>query len=483
ITVTESSKKLDIIVEYSTKLFKKETMERIADYYDNILQQIPGDIGREISQLEIITPEERSMLLNQFNRIDTTPGEVKIEGKNVVRKFEEQTAVTPDSVAVVGQHTLTYRQLNETANKLARRLRQKGIDTGTIVGLMVERSPDMIAAILAILKAGGTYLPIDPVYPAERKKYMLADSAAKLLLVKGENNETGTLAIEKIDIKNSRLQEQKNENLNLEIKSHDIIYTIYTSGSTGKPKGAGVYHKGFTNLLNWFINEFDLNRSDKLLLLTSLSFDLTQKNIYAPLCVGGTLHIPDSDYFEPHNLLNDIWKSEITTINCTPGMFAKLVEEDEKHKLAALRHVYLGGEPVAAHVLLKWQDTGTSNAEVVNTYGPTECTDVCTYYGIKRPGDYITRPVPIGRPVYGTRLYVLDPALKLVPRGVAGELCIAGAGVGPGYINHPTLTHEKFLEAPGIETKIYKTGDRVKWLENGNVEFIGRIDRQVKIRG
>ncbi|MCP4146681.1 MAG: AMP-binding protein, partial [bacterium] len=184
-----------------------------------------------------------------------------------------------------------------------------------------------------------------------------------------------------------------------------------------------------------------------------------------------------------HNLLDDIWKKKITTINCTPGMFGKSVEEDEMHKLAGLKHVFLGGEPVPAHIIVKWQESGKCNAEVVNTYGPTECTDVCSYYRITRPRNDTTQTVPIGRPVYGTRLYILDPALKLVPVGVPGELCIAGAGTGPGYINHPALTNETFVEAPGIETQIYKTGDLAKWLQNGNIEFIGRIDRQVKIRG
>ncbi|MCP4154999.1 MAG: amino acid adenylation domain-containing protein, partial [bacterium] len=512
-TVTDTGEKLDIAIEYCTKLFKKETIERIARYYKKILPQIIDENGKKISEIEIITQEERSQLLYQFNEAGNPPplkpGEANTGGKTVARLFEEQTARTPDNAALAGtetetndetkdetidetahqnkkdtkRNTLTYKQLNEKANRLARELRQKGIETGTIAGLMVKRSPEMIVGIMAILKAGGTYLPIDPVYPPERKKHMLADSAAKVLVVNGaNNNDTGTDGIEKIDIKNSG-QEQKSENLNLEIKPHDLIYTIYTSGSTGKPKGAGVYHKSFTNLVNWYITAFELNYSDTLLLLTSLSFDLTQKNIFAPLSVGGTIQIPGSDYFEPHNLLDDIWKKKITTINCTPGMFGKLVEEDEMYKLAGLKHVFLGGEPVPAHIIVKWQESGKCNAEVVNTYGPTECTDVCSYYRITRPCNDMTQTVPIGRPVYGTRLYILDPALKLVPVGVSGELCIAGAGTGPGYINHPALTNEKFVEAPGIDTQIYKTGDLAKWLQNGNIEFIGRIDRQVKIRG
>ncbi|MCP4146677.1 MAG: amino acid adenylation domain-containing protein, partial [bacterium] len=486
---------MGIAIEYCTKLFKKETIERIAGYFKKILPQITVETERKIAEIEIISQQERTQLLYQFNETANLQKNAGInsEGKTVIRLIEEQTARTPDRVALVGTNhpgetttlpcNFTYRQLNEKANRLARELRRLGLQNGTIAGIMVKRSPGMVVAILAILKAGGTYLPIDPVYPPQRKQHMITDSAAAILVVQGENNnDIGTGEIEKIDITADTIYEQDSGNLEPETKPHDLIYIIYTSGSTGKPKGAAVYHKSFTNLVNWYITEFELNRQDSVLMMTSLSFDLTQKNIYAPLIVGGTLNLPGSDYFEPHILLDTIREKRITALNCTPQMFGKLVEENMTD-LSGLRYVFLGGEPVSAHIILKWRESGKCNAKVVNTYGPTECTDVCTYYRITRPHDYLKRPVPIGCPVYETQLYVLDQTLKPVPVGVSGELCIGGIGTGPGYINQPALTHEKFVNAPGINQRIYKTGDLAKWLENGNIEFIGRIDRQVKIRG
>ena len=269
----------------------------------------------------------------------------------------------------------------------------------------------------------------------------------------------------------------------------DPVYAIFTSGSTGKPKGASVYQRSFVNLLNWFVKGFSLTRTDRVLLLTSFSFDLTQKNIYAPLMVGGTLHISPLSRYDPQVVRQEIVMHRITWINCTPSMAYALCDfcgEKDWEKLSSLRYLFLGGEPIALVRLKRWIQSGYCQAEIVNTYGPTECTDICAYYRLKPSGKDVEAPVPIGRPIDNVRLFVLDQDLRPVPIEVAGELFIAGTGVGAGYIDNPGLTAEKFLTPSlpgGRKKRLYRTGDQVKWLPDGNIEFLGRNDHQVKIRG
>ena len=364
---------------------------------------------------------------------------------------------------------------------------QKGITPNSVVGIMIRRNVEMVVSILAVLKSGGAYLPVDHTYPAERKQRMLKDSAAKLLLLEAkgqfENNET----CESIDISDKNLFSGDTNNSGIVNRSHDLIYTIFTSGSTGLPKGSGVYHGGFMNLMHWYIKEFALNGNDSVLLLTSLSFDLTQKNIYAPLLIGGVLHLSKSDYFEPAAILQELWRNKITWLNCTPGMFYKLLEVTEnRYRLSGLKYVFLGGEPIAVKMLRDWMTSADCRAEIVNTYGPTECSDVCTYYRLSGDDHYREGVVPIGKPICNTQLYVLSQGLQIAPMGVAGELFIAGAGVGAGYINHSEMTWEKFAEIPltlNRSVLCYRTGDLTRWLHIGNIEFLGRIDQQVKIRG
>ncbi|MCP4135959.1 MAG: SDR family NAD(P)-dependent oxidoreductase [bacterium] len=266
-------------------------------------------------------------------------------------------------------------------------------------------------------------------------------------------------------------------------KPDDLIYTIFTSGSTGKPKGAGVYHRSFMNLMNWYADEFNINEHDRLLLMTSLSFDLTQKNIYAPLITGGTLHIPESDVFDPALLVREIDSNEISLLNCTPGMFYNILEAGSFDQLSSLRQVFLGGEPISMKKLHPWLRSSRCNAEVVNTYGPTECTDICAYYRVDKnfPEE---RTIPIGSAINNAELYVLDSGQKPVPIGVPGELYISGQGVGFGYLNDEKLTAEKFMKNPfAAQQLMYRSGDLVKRLDNGSLEYLERVDNQVKVRG
>ncbi|MCP5046873.1 MAG: non-ribosomal peptide synthetase, partial [bacterium] len=406
--------------------------------------------------------------------------------------------------------TVSYRQLNRHSNRMAHLLRTRGVKAGTRVGVMLERSFEMIAGILAILKAGGVYVPMDPEYPKQRIKGMLEGSDTSLLLTKtailkknslaplaaGEEKETDEEKADRgyiplmLDRLERELEKQSPENPEPISGPDDLIYIIFTSGSTGKPKGAGVYHRGFANLMHWFITDFELGKSDCNLLLTSLSFDLTQKNLYASLVTGGMLCIPGINYFEPRSLLHEIREHKVSWINCTPGMFYELVEyegiEPEKH-LELLRYVFLGGEPIAMTALIEWLESPGCNTVIVNTYGPTECTDICCSYRIMEPRFHLDVPIPVGAPVYNVKLFIVDNSMQLQPVGIAGELLIAGAGVGVGYINDRELTERKFIRhsfsAGQPEELLYRTGDLVKWLSGGKVEFLGRIDHQVKIRG
>ncbi|HLP61089.1 MAG TPA: amino acid adenylation domain-containing protein, partial [Candidatus Deferrimicrobium sp.] len=486
-TAVELAQKTFFSIQYCAELFKKETIERFIMYFKKIVRSIVNEPGIKLQHTDIIPEQEKERLIVVFNNTD----EVYSIDKTIYHLVEEQVERTPDYIALsvlsVRPVRLSYRELNKKSNQLAYVLRGKGITHNAAVALMIRRSTEMIVSILGILKSGGAYLPIDYSYPRERKQRMLKDSAAKLLLMEGNEGFENIGACESIDIRDKDLFNGNTQNPGIENRGDDLIYTIFTSGSTGLPKGSGVYHRGFMNLMHWYVKEFALNSRDSVLLLTSLSFDLTQKNIYAPLSVGGILHIPGSDYFEPSALLQKLWKNRVTWINCTPGMFYKLIEvKEDRNLLSGLRYVFLGGEPISVKMLLGWLESAECNAELVNTYGPTECTDVCTYYRLSDWKHYREGAVPIGKPIYNMQLYVLNRDLQIIPMGAAGELFIAGAGVGAGYLNHGQLTCEKFVKISltgNRPVESYRTGDLARWLQTGNIEFLGRIDHQVKIRG
>jgi amino acid adenylation domain-containing protein len=407
--------------------------------------------------------------------------------------IELQATLTPNSAAVVfGNSSLTYRELNERANQLANCLGRFGIGPNVLVGISVERSLEMVIGILGVLKAGGAYVPLDPAYPQERLTFMLQDAKAPVLLTQKKLAEKlpGTNAkILCLDADWELVAGESRENPVGKASPDNLIYVIYTSGSTGRPKGAGVYHRGFTNLLHWFTSEFAITSDDKVLLVSSLSFDLTQKNIYAPLMLGGQLHLLPTGPYDPGLISRLICEHHITLLNCTPSAFYPLIEPGGAvafQKVSSLRAVFLGGEPISIPRCRPWLESATCHAEVANTYGPTECTDICAFYRMNRTNMNQFDFVPVGRPVYNAQLAIVNPDLTLCPVGVSGELCVAGAGLGAGYLTDTVLTAAKFIDNPFPEIpgkQIYKTGDLARYLPDGNIEFLGRMDHQVKIRG
>jgi amino acid adenylation domain-containing protein len=263
-----------------------------------------------------------------------------------------------------------------------------------------------------------------------------------------------------------------------------LAYVIYTSGSTGRPKGAGVYHRGIVNLAQWYSREFSITTEDRNIIISSPGFDLTQKNFFGTLMSGGTIVIPAISYYDSRQISQCIREQSVTIINCAPNAFYPLAEEEgSPQELASLRLVVLGGEPINLKRLERWITSGDFHAEIVNSYGPTECTDIAAWYRIEEPVKYIGRNIPIGKPNDNVQLYVLNEGLQLQPVGVTGELYISGDGVGAGYLNDKALTASKFIGNPWGGGLLYRTGDIVRRLADGNIEYLGRADEQVKIRG
>ena len=472
---------------YNSDLFDATTITRIAQHFENLLQAIVANPKARITELPLLSPAERDRLLVQWN--DTS-----IEypqDKCIHQLFEEQVERTPNAVAVVFEdQQLTYNQLNSCANQLAHYLQSLGVGANVLVGICVERSIEMVVGLLGILKAGGAYVPLDPAYPTQRLSDMLSDSGVEVLLTQQQHVESlpkHEAVVVCLDSDWHDIANHSQKNLITNTTSDNLVYTIYTSGSTGKPKGAGVYHRGFVNLVNWMIRDFQLTLEDSTVLISSVSFDLTQKNIFAPLLIGGKLHLV-GEGFDPDYILEVIEKQRVTWVNCTPSTFyATLTSSDESFaKTQSLRYVFLGGEPISIASFLSWQNSEYCRALIVNSYGPTECADVCSAYVVDQSNEFLNKAIPIGKPIGNVKLYIVDQNLQIVPVGVIGELCIAGVGVGMGYINDTERTNEKFIPNPfsnGKSERLYKTGDLARYLADGNIEYIGRIDNQVKIRG
>ncbi|MEN8218891.1 MAG: amino acid adenylation domain-containing protein, partial [Pseudomonadota bacterium] len=418
--------------------------------------------------------------------------------------YNQQVAKTQDAIAVVFEkQQLTYRALNTKANQLAHYLQTLGVKPEVLVGICVERSIEMVIGLLGILKAGGAYLPLDPAYPAERLAFMLSDSQVPVLLTQKNLKErlpTTQAQLICLDVEAKTLSPFFSENPVRSVSPDNLAYVIYTSGSTGQPKGVAVYHRGLTNLVLWFVTDFNLTATDSALVISSEGFDLTQKKFFAPLIIGGQLHLlPASIHYDPSQITQIIAAQKITWLNCTPSAFYPLIEPSEENtfqKLASLRYIFLGGEPISLTRLWPWLQSTACQAKVVNTYGPTECTDVCAAYLLEQPERFLERAIPIGKPIFNAKLFILGKHLELLPVGVVGELHIGGVGLARNYLNRPELTAEKFIQlklwtpnhsmeskASALEMPLYKTGDLARYLPDGNIEYVGRKDNQVKIRG
>ncbi len=395
-------------------------------------------------------------------------------------KFDRQASLTPGNTAVVcGDRCLTYGELSKRSNCVAAILRKSGIGRGNFVGLGLHRCLELPVALLGILKSGAAYVPIDPGYPTNRIEQMIESSRLEHVLTMRDL--AGRFpGLKALCIDEGAVAKDPDPVPSVRIGPEDLMYAIFTSGSTGKPKAASVYHRGFENLLQWYSIELELGRVDRTLVISSPSFDLTQKNFFAPLVTGGILILDDCQTYDIARITGLIRRHGVTLINCTPSAFYPLVDAaqaDEFAALATLRFAVLGGEPISIPRLRAWLEHPNCKAEVVNSYGPTECTDICAFYRLHR-GNLDDFPfVPLGSEIPNVEVTIRDEFLNRVPDGESGELCISGAGVGGGYLNDPDRTSEVFTGS------LYRTGDLATRHPSNILEFRGRADHQVKVNG
>ncbi len=472
--------------EYNTDLFDADTITRMAGHFQTLLWGIVTNQEQPISELPLLTEAERHQLLVELNNTQTEYP----QNKCIHRLFETQAEKTPDAVAVVfDEQHLTYRELNQRANQLAHYLQTLGVGKETLVGICVERSLEMIVGLLGILKAGGAYVPLDPGYPVERLSFMLLDSQVSVLLTQQkllENLPTSKTNLVCLDKDWQEISQYSQENLVNTVTLQDLAYVIYTSGSTGQPKGVMIQHQSLVSFTETIKGEYGITNKERILQFASISFDVAAEEIYPCLTSGATLVLrTDEMLASVPAFLQKCQDGNLTILNIPTAYWQQWMAELANTDLVipdSLRLVIIGGEQAHSEKVAIWQQK-IDGLQLINAYGPTETTVTATIYKIPvNP----SQTVPIGRAIANVKTYVLDQHLQLVPVGVTGELYIGGVNLARGYLNRSDLTEEKFILNPfdqSKESRLYKTGDLVRYLPDGNIEFLGRIDDQVKIRG
>lgn len=468
--------------DYSTSLFDSATIDRWFGHLNAILQSFAQDMTQACTEISLLTADQEQEILTAWNQTATEYPRTS----SVHRIFEQQAAQTPNAVALIaGEHRLTYAELNDKANQLARYLLQTGLRTGSRVALCADRSPEVIVSLLAILKTGSVYVPIDPSYPAERLTYLLKDSAAELLLSRSTIAEKLPAVDTKLillDREWPAIAIESTTNLSHSGSAEDIAYVMYTSGSTGTPKGVLVPHRAISRLVK--NNHFASFSADEVFLqLAPLSFDAATFEIWGALLNGGQLVMAMGERITPEDIGRHISTYGVTTLWLTAALF-HLIATEHLEILRPLRQLLAGGDVLSfTHVRRVCEQL--PHLKLINGYGPTENTTFTTCHHITLES-IASGTVPIGRPIANTRIYILDQKMKPVPAGVAGELYAAGDGLATGYLNAPELTQAKFIEhtfSNGVKERLYRTGDLARYRADGTVEFLGRIDTQVKIRG
>jgi amino acid adenylation domain-containing protein len=489
-TVDVTQEGFRVYVAYSNSLIDDEWVDRLFDYFTCILDKFIYEPETLIEKDKIISPGEKRKILYHFNRSGTefAADAACSMDKTIHELFEARVEKTPANFAVVFEdERLTYKELNEKANKLAGLLRAKGVASGSVVGVISEPSIDMVLGIIAILKAGGAFLPIDPEHPEERITFMLDDSRTKLVLT--QRHLVGKVSIEGEIAAIGDGDSEDYDGANLENLStpSDIVYVIYTSGTTGIPKGVQIKIENLVNYTYWFQTEGRLNDKDRTVLTSSFAFDLGYTSLFPSLLNGCQLHMVLKDtYLSDVNLLNYISENGITYLKMTPSLFTIIANSPDfsAEMCRTLRLVVLGGEQINLADVEKLYEI-CDDMQIMNHYGPTETTigSIAKFVDFDKFEDYQRNPT-IGKPIYNTKAYILDKHLGLMPVGVPGELCLSGSGLAKGYLNRDESTTEKFV-ANRFEQgeRLYRTGDFARFLSDGDIEFLGRQDQQVKIRG
>ena len=475
--------------EYNTDLFNRETISRINRHWQTLLQGIIANPDTTIAHLPLLTPQETQQILTDWNQ----PQVAKLNSdSSFVQLFETQVAQTPDAIAVEFQsQKLTYQELNQQANQLARHLQTLGVGVEALVGVCVDRSLEMIVGILGILKAGGAYVPLDPKYPPERLAYMVEDAQINVLLTQSQwqtrlpDIQAQTVLL---DGDWSLFSGYNTENIAIATTPDNLAYVIYTSGSTGKPKGVMITQRGLSSFIQSAVQVYNIENSDRILQFASINFDAAVEEIFPCLIQGATLILRTQEMLaDCSTFFQACQQLQLTVLGLPTAYWHQLAGELKDSQInlpPSLRLVMIGGEAVMSEPVKHWHQhlakMGTSHSLLlVNSYGPTEVTVVATTYDITSLG--WQGEVPIGRPLPHLQTYILDRHQQPVPIGIPGELYISGDSLARGYLNRPELTAEKFISING--NRLYKTGDLVRYLPDGNIEYVGRIDNQVKIRG
>lgn len=497
-------------IEYSTDLFQEATITRMLGHWQTLLEGIVADPTQSIATLPLLTPAEQQTLLIDWNNTH----KAYPHDRCIHQLFETQVERSPDAVAVAYQdQSLTYRELNERANQLAHYLQSLGVQPEVLVGICVDRSLDMVIGLLGILKAGGAYVPLDPVYPAERLEYMMTDAQISILLTQQHLlAQLPAHQAQVICLDTEVFAESNSTNPATGLESNNLAYVIYTSGSTGKPKGVMIQHRSVVNYIQAAVEGYQLCSQDKVLQFAAYSFDAAVDEIFSTLSCGATLILRTDEMLSLiATFLQTCQAWQITFLGLPTAYWHQLISAIARENLTlppAVRIVVIGGERAIPAQLKLWQENVGSYPVVINGYGPTEATIAVTLHDISVPNPaYADREVPIGRPIQNCRVYILDQHLQPVPVGIAGELHIGGEVLARGYLNRPELTAEKFITSATLSDhtsatlsertsaifsdrtddlrggRLYKTGDSVRYLPDGNIEYLGRIDNQVKLRG
>ncbi|MBD2201846.1 amino acid adenylation domain-containing protein [Calothrix sp. FACHB-1219] len=485
LTMAETEQGLAGTIEYSTDLFNASTIERMLGHFQVLLAAIVAEPEQRLADLPLLTAFEQHQLLREWNQ---TAVDYPTD-KCIQELFQQQVECTPEAVAVVYKNQqLTYRELNTKANQLAHYLHSLGVHQNVLVGICIERSIEMIVALLGVLKAGGAYVPLDPAYPQERLSFMLHDSQVTVLL-------TQQKLLSSLPIKNCSLvcldtdwqiiSQQSQVNLVTHSTPDDLAYVIYTSGSTGKSKGVAIAHHSLVNKFYAWAKAYQLDCLTSHLQMASFAFDVFSGDLIRALCSGAKLVLcPREWLLEAEKLYQLMLAEKVDSAEFVPVVLKNLVQylERTEQNLHFMRLLVVGSDTLYVKEYQEFQHICGEETRLINSYGVTEATIDSTYFESTEIKLSDNKLVPIGRPLANTEIYILDSHLQLVPIGIPGEIYIGGEGLAQGYLHRPDLTTEKFILWNG-EKRLYKTGDKAKYLADGNIEFLGRLDYQIKLRG
>jgi amino acid adenylation domain-containing protein len=482
LTVLDLGSALALTLEYSTKLFSPATIDRFIVYLRELIHSISVNLDQALKELNILSQKEKHQLLYEFN--DTATEYPK--DKCIHELFEDQVEKTPDSVAIVfGDKVFTYKELNVRSGQLANYILEKGYTNSGIVGLMLNRTENLLISVLGILKSGNIYMPIDLTMPLSRIDYLIKDSGLEILITEGNIPIGLHFSGDQIQVNKLRFNAEQKKDFVPRKNIPGNAYLLYTSGSTGTPKGVLVRHESVVNLLCFLHLKYRFLTNEVHMLKTPYVFDVSVSELYGWILSGSQLSILKTGLEkDPIEIKNSILKYQVNYVNFVPSMFTAFVQILDKNgtsELLSLRYVFLAGEALQSSQVIKFQEL-FPGIKIENLYGPTETTVYSSTYGLEL--GLQKKSIPIGTPISNYRVYILGKTDLLLPIGVKGELCISGVGLAQGYLNNPELTSDRFIMHPfKVGELLYRTGDLARWLPNGNIEFLGRIDHQVKIRG